>query len=187
VQVVIGGGNADSVVIDLSTDGGANYSIPLGTLYSVGPGPPHSLSYFVDGFTMNTLTAKVRAVAHSASSGTATGYSDSLFKIQTPTAVEAQPLVAAPQFRLDRNSPNPFNPMTAIAFQIPAPGRVTLRVYSIRGALVRTLVDQALPAGPYRAQWDGRDDRGATLASGVYVYELSQGARRLSHKMSLLK
>ena len=187
VQVVIGGGAADSVVIDLSTNGGANYSIPLGTLYGVTPGPPQSLSYFVDGFTMNTLTAKVRAVAYSASAGTATGYSDSLFKIQTPTAVEAEPLVGAPRFRLDRNRPNPFNPRTGIAFQIPTTGRVTLRVYSIRGTLVRTLVDQALPGGPYRVEWDGRDDRGAALASGVYVYELSQGTRRLSHKMSLLK
>jgi len=136
---------------------------------------------------MVTLQAKVRAVAHSASAGTATGYSDSLFLIQTPTAVEAEPVVAAPQFLLGRNTPNPFNPLTTIRFQVPASGRVTLRVYSIRGALVRTLVDQALSENSYRVEWNGRDDHGAALASGVYVYELTQGTHRQGRKMSLLK
>jgi hypothetical protein len=186
VRVIVAGSSADSVVLDLSLDGGASYTVLLGTLYSVSPGPPQTLPYFVEG-SMATLQAKIRAVAHSTSAGTATGYSDSLFLIQAPTAVEAEPMVLAPRFLLAPNTPNPFNPLTTIRFQVPAPGRAALRIYSIQGALVRTLVDSALPAGPYRVEWNGRDDRGAAMASGVYVYELSQGAKRLSRKMSLLK
>ncbi len=186
VRVVMAGSTADSVTVALSLDGGANYTVALGTLFGVSPGVPSSLSFFVNG-SMVTLSAKVRAVARSASAGTSTAYSDSLFLIQTPTAVEIEPLVAAPEFLLGRNTPNPFNPLTTIRFQVPAVGRATLRVYSVRGALVRTLVDEPLPEGSYRVEWNGRDDRGAALASGVYVYELRQGSRRLSHKMSLLK
>jgi subtilisin family serine protease len=186
VRVAVAGGSADSVVIDLSLDGGASYTMPLGTLYTVSPGPPRKLEYFVDG-SMITLEAKVRATAYSSAAGTAVGHSDSLFIIGAPVAVEAEPTPAAPRFALEANRPNPFNPVTTIVFEIPRAGRATLRIYSVRGALVRTLVDEPLPAGRYSARWDGRDDRGVGLASGIYIYELDEGGRQASRKMSLLK
>ena len=135
---------------------------------------------------MVTFQAKVRATAYTGPT-TVTGFSDSLFLIQLTTAVESEEVSAAPTFRLSANAPNPFNPVTVIPFQLPTRGRATLRVYSIHGALVRTLVDGVLAQGPHKANWDGRDDRGVALASGVYAYELIQGEKRLSRKMSLLK
>jgi flagellar hook assembly protein FlgD len=86
-----------------------------------------------------------------------------------------------------RNYPNPFNPATTIAFEVPVAGRVHLAVYDARGALVRTLVDGALPAGPWREQWDGRDQRGRAVASGVYFVRLAAGGTTASHKVTLLK
>jgi flagellar hook assembly protein FlgD len=62
-----------------------------------------------------------------------------------------------------------------------------LRVFSIRGALVRTLVQKELPSGRYRTQWDGRDEQGRPVGSGVYIYRLTAGGRDLARKMSLLK
>ena len=183
ITVVLAGGSADSVTFALSTNGGGGYSIPLGTLYAVSPGSPRTLTWSVE-HSMVTLQAKIRATAYS-SSGTVTGFSDSLFLIQLVTAAEA---VEAPRaFRLSANTPNPFNPITVIPFQLPARGRATLRIYSIQGALVRTLVDGILPEGVHNVTWNGRDDRGVALASGVYACELIQGEKRLSRKMSLLK
>ncbi|MEK7315731.1 MAG: FlgD immunoglobulin-like domain containing protein, partial [Candidatus Eisenbacteria bacterium] len=60
-------------------------------------------------------------------------------------------------------------------------------IYSVRGALIRTLVDGSVPAGRYRATWDGRDEQGLAVGSGLYLAELQAAGKRLTRKMSLLK
>ena len=186
VTVVVTGATADSIVLDLSLDGGASYTASLGSLASVPPGPPRTLSFFVEP-SWSTLEARVRGTVH-VGSDSVVGASDSLFAIQAAASAEfvanAGP---APRFALDRNRPNPFNPTTAIGFELPAAGRAELRIYSIRGMLVRTLVRGSLPAGRHTARWDGRDDSGRPLGSGIYLSELVSGGRRLTRKMSLLK
>ncbi|HEX6790585.1 MAG TPA: C25 family cysteine peptidase [Candidatus Krumholzibacteria bacterium] len=90
--------------------------------------------------------------------------------------------------RLEQNYPNPFNPVTRIPYEIDgAPGRVTLAVYDVTGARVRTLVDRVLKPGIYSEVWDGRNERGETVSSGVYFYRLSTPSRALTRKMILLK
>lgn len=95
--------------------------------------------------------------------------------------------------RLDPNAPNPFNPVTRIRFAIPdgptdaREVRVKLRVFDARGALVRTLVDGFLPAGAHTVTWRGVDDRGRSVASGLYFYRLEAGAFQAARKMLLLK
>jgi hypothetical protein len=73
---------------------------------------------------------------------------------------------------LHQNSPNPFNPVTSIAYDLPARGRVTLRIYDVSGKVVRDLVDAELPAGSHTASWNGLDDAGRRIASGIYLYRL---------------
>ena len=85
------------------------------------------------------------------------------------------------------NHPNPFNPQTTIGFALPSDQDVTLRVYSARGALVRSLLRGPQPAGLHRAVWDGRDDRGQGVASGVYFYRLETGEGNFTGKMVLTK
>ncbi len=92
--------------------------------------------------------------------------------------------------RLLGNAPNPFNPQTSIRFALAAADagdRVRLRVYDVRGKLVRTLVDGALPAGEHAIVWDGRDGQGRAAASGVYLYRLETGRQALSGRMLMLK
>jgi len=186
VLVTTAGFSADSVVVDLSLDGGATYPIPLGTLHAVSPGPPHRIDYFVSD-TLMTTQARVRGIAFRGAARD-TARSDSLFLIQVPAAVQAEPLEAAPRFALLGNAPNPFNPRTEIRFEIDRPGPVMLRIYSAAGRLVRTLVrEDALPSGRYRTEWDGRDERGTTVGSGVYVYQFSSQGRSITRKMTLLK
>ena len=88
---------------------------------------------------------------------------------------------------LHANHPNPFNPATTIRFDIGKAGRTTLRIYDVRGSLVRTLFDEWHPAGSGAATWDGRDDAGRVAASGVYVYRLTAGGESRARKMVLLK
>jgi M6 family metalloprotease-like protein len=91
---------------------------------------------------------------------------------------------------LHQNYPNPFNPETRIRFTIK--GRqsslhTSLKIYNIRGQLVRTLLDGDRTAGDYDVLWDGRDDRGMEVSSGIYFYRLSAGSSSQVKKMVLLK
>lgn len=95
------------------------------------------------------------------------------------------PLPESPS--LNQNYPNPFNPSTAIEFSVRRTGVVTLRVYDVLGQQVATLVNELLHAGYYRATWDGVNDSGASVASGIYFYQLEAEGSVLSKKMSLVK
>jgi hypothetical protein len=88
---------------------------------------------------------------------------------------------------LSQNHPNPFNPSTVIRYEIASPATVKLRVFDVRGALVRILVDATRAAGPHTSVWDGRDDRGVRVSSGVYFYRLDAGRFVSTRKMVLLK
>jgi hypothetical protein len=88
---------------------------------------------------------------------------------------------------LSQNLPNPFNPSTSIAFTTPMPGRVTLRVYHVSGKLVRTLVDGWAEPKRHEMVWDGRDDLGRSVGSGVYFYALVTPGHRETKSMVLLK
>ena len=89
--------------------------------------------------------------------------------------------------RLSPNHPNPFNPSTTIAYEVPAAGPVRLQVFDLRGRLVRTLVDEAMDAGRHDAQWDGRDAEGRELPSAVYLSRLQAGAHVEMGRMTLVR
>ncbi|HXV14381.1 MAG TPA: FlgD immunoglobulin-like domain containing protein, partial [Candidatus Krumholzibacteria bacterium] len=104
----------------------------------------------------------------------------------TATAVDDTPLPES--FALHANVPNPFNPITTIAYDIPDGGaNVNITIYDVAGRRVRTLVDEHRPAGVFSVQWNGDDDRGQRVASGVYFYRMRAGAFVDTKKMVLLK
>jgi hypothetical protein len=94
-------------------------------------------------------------------------------------------------FDLLQNYPNPFNPSTTISFILPendrGRDRVYLAVYSVRGRLVRTLVDRELETGRHEIVWDGRDNRGEQAPSGVYISSLRTGTRTAARKLLLCR
>ena len=96
------------------------------------------------------------------------------------------PALAQPT-RLHQNAPNPFNPSTTIRFSLARGGDTALRVFDVRGRHVRTLVAGNLEAGDHAVQWNGRDDGGATVASGIYFYRLKSGEFEGLQRMVLLK
>jgi hypothetical protein len=91
-------------------------------------------------------------------------------------------------FALLQNYPNPFNPSTTIGFSVSQSGPVVLDIYDLTGRHVRTLLRGGVAAGNHSVQWDGRDDRGSSVGSGVYFYRLRAGANYVaSRKMVLMK
>ncbi len=89
-------------------------------------------------------------------------------------ATSAGPDLTEPvQYRLGQNYPNPFNPTTSITFDIPEAGVARMTVYSLLGQEIATLVDGMLPAGSHQVVWNGRDNAGRPLTSGIYLYKLS--------------
>ena len=88
---------------------------------------------------------------------------------------------------LSQNQPNPFNPTTTIRFVLPVREQVTLAIYDTNGRLVRTLVNEVEGYGAHEVAWDGRDDDGVAMGSGVYFYRLHVGKHTESKKMVLLK
>lgn len=95
---------------------------------------------------------------------------------------------ATPQvYSLSKNYPNPFNPTTTIEYAIPSNGKVELVVYNMAGQKVRTMVNETKEAGFFKAVWDGRNDRGETVASGLYFYKLVSGKFNKIEKMTLVK
>jgi M6 family metalloprotease-like protein len=83
--------------------------------------------------------------------------------------------------------PNPFNPETTIRYELAARSHVSLRVYDVSGAVVRTLVDESKAAGSYTLTWNGRDNHGSPVSSGVYFYRITAGSFSDVRKMTLLK
>jgi len=90
-------------------------------------------------------------------------------------------------YSLSQNYPNPFNPVTLINYSVPEDGDLSLVIYDITGRKVTTLVSGFQRSGFYQIEWDGKNDRGISLASGVYLYRLKSGSFSDMKKMLLLK
>ena len=91
-------------------------------------------------------------------------------------------------FTLNQNYPNPFNSTTKFVLGIPAQERITLKIYDIRGRLIKTLLEERLlPTNYYVFSWDGRNDHGELLAGGVYYANCVSGNKQKTIKMIYLK
>lgn len=98
------------------------------------------------------------------------------------------PNLALPtEFTLSQNVPNPFNPSTQVSFALPTAAKVNLSIYNVLGQHVKTLVDTDMRAGYQTVTWDGTDNTGHTVASGVYFYKLNAGDFTATKKMLMLK
>jgi len=90
-------------------------------------------------------------------------------------------------YSLDQNYPNPFNPTTTISFALPKAGKVQLSVFNLLGQEVKTLVSGDLAAGNQSVVWDGTNEHGQSVASGIYFYRIAAGDFSQTKKMMMLK
>jgi hypothetical protein len=110
------------------------------------------------------------------------------FRVGTLTSIGSTP-GATRKMRLEQNRPNPFNPSTAIVFEVPGAraAHVRLVVFDASGRLVRVLADRVFAPGRHEVWWDGIGDGGSPLSSGTYVYRLDAGGERSARRMTLLR
>ncbi len=150
---------------------GGNWGTPGNTFWTVPWVAPGSDVYY-----------RVTAIDNAGNRGEAI---QGPFYINTATAVDDAPVAAS---GLRGNYPNPFNPRTTIRFSLAHDEHVQLNVFDAQGRLVRTLISEPR-VGPahYDVVWDGIDDRGRNVASGVYVYRLQAGEFNATSRMTLLK
>ncbi|MCB0285503.1 MAG: carboxypeptidase-like regulatory domain-containing protein [Calditrichaeota bacterium] len=108
---------------------------------------------------------------------------------KTPVGIGDLPGDVIPEiFALEQNYPNPFNPETTIRFSVPERATVLLQIYNTLGQKVRTLANARYSAGIYDVRWDGRDDSGNSVTSGIYFYRIEAGANFSTvRKMILMK
>lgn len=105
----------------------------------------------------------------------------------TTTAISHPDAGVIRDFRLLPNYPNPFNPVTHIQFSLNRSARLRLIIYDVEGKEVRQLLDKFYPAGNYEVSWDGTDNSGQAVSSGIYFYRLSNGSEMQSRRMTLLR
>lgn len=112
-------------------------------------------------------------------------YLDPSVGVQEPEEVES-PLLPK-SYVLSQNYPNPFNPFTTIRYELSEETEVHLKIFNVRGQPIRLLVNEKQSPDTYRVSWDGKNDRGVPVSSGVYFYLLKAGGKTQARKMILLK
>ena len=103
------------------------------------------------------------------------------------TAVERHDLAKVDEFQLFDNYPNPFNPTTSIMFSLPTSSHISLSVYNMLGQKVRTLVDEKLSAGSHTVSWNGQNEMGQPVSSGIYLYRIEGSFGVKTKKMTFMK
>ena len=157
--------------------------ILLKDVLSTSGGHLESASYMLDFSTGQTAVGQSQGTGYIESGG---------FWNWSPlgpfVAVEDElPDFAPGSYALSQNYPNPFNPETRIQYRLPKDSPVSLVIYNIRGQNVRRLVNWEQSAGSYVITWNGLDDAGVPVASGIYFYRLAAGEFVEVRKMLLLK
>ena len=141
-------------------------------------------------------TARTTGGGYLDGNGDGTAGDDLVIKFRTmPPPVSVEQESAIPTFGLAQNYPNPFNPSTAFSYQLPAPSgtegsavsEVTLKIYDLLGREVATVVNGIGTPGKHTAVWDGKNDRGESVSSGIYLYQLRAGTSVVTRKMVLIK
>jgi hypothetical protein len=106
--------------------------------------------------------------------------------VEQPTVVEETLAVRPERVVFGQNYPNPFNPETTVPFALASRTTVTLRISSTTGQVIRTLLDQSMPAGRYRVVWDGKDHRGNNMPSGVYIARLTVDSHQTARTIRMV-
>jgi hypothetical protein len=127
---------------------------------------------------------RIRIEAHNAEGLAGFDVSDGPFTITNQTTgIDDSPIALG----LLQNMPNPFRGSTVIRFVLPGEDHVSIRVFDAAGRRVRSLLDAAMPAGPHDVTWNGRDETGRPVASGIYFYRMEDSERREMRRMFLVR
>ncbi|MCK5052306.1 MAG: chitobiase/beta-hexosaminidase C-terminal domain-containing protein [Candidatus Cloacimonetes bacterium] len=109
------------------------------------------------------------------------------YEYGAPSVDVEDPIIQTQNIISLKNYPNPFNPMTTIAYTLPSDGMIGLKVYNIKGQVVKTLIEGEQLAGSYETVWNGKDNNEKSVSTGIYFYKLSTKNKTIMRKMLMLK
>jgi hypothetical protein len=183
--------NNDDWVVDVSNDGGTNWTNVENTTDSDARWVSHTID--LDALFGEAGQVQVRFIASDLGSGSLVeaGVDEirvlGTFAPPDPTDAPSVDARVPISFALEQNQPNPFEPQTRIAYSVPEQSEVELVVFNVHGQTVRTLANGIREAGRYEVDWNGRDASGQRVSAGVYFYRLTAGERVLTKKMTVMK
>jgi hypothetical protein len=167
----------DSISIFYSENAGRDYSL-------IARGEPNDSLYRWIAPEIASDSCLIRVVAFDPGKLAGEDMCDGFFSIRVTTGVDDLPAIA---FALRQNYPNPFNPSTTIEYSLAKTGPVDIAIFDVNGRKVRTLAGGIERQGTHKAVWNGKNDRGMPVASGVYFYRLTAGEFTQIRKMILLR
>lgn len=163
------------------------YAVYRGLTEEFEPGPGNLVASPCDTFALDTGWTWDSGYFYKVSAIDIHG-NESSFALLGPTEITGEDIPDTPSNNyLAQNYPNPFNPMTTIAFRLKAPANVSLKIYDSSGRIVRVLVNEKREAARYVEEWNGKDNDGRPVASGIYFYRLAAGDFVQTRKMVLLR
>ena len=172
----------DNVMIEYSSDAGRTWNL----IVSSTPNDSGYLWSPIPEAVSDSCLIRITSKAENPVSATSADFFTIL--AETTDVVEQKTEGALPAgFTLHQNYPNPFNPSTKIEFSLPRTTRVTLDIYNITGRRVKRLVDEELPSGHWSVVWNGEDESGAEVASGVYFYRIKTSEYIRTKKMVIIR
>ncbi len=167
----------DSVSVFYSQNAGSDFIL-------IASGEPNDSLYRWIAPEIASDSCLVKIVAFDPGKLTGEGLCGGFFSIRATTGVGDLPAIA---FSLSQNYPNPFNPSTTIEYSLAKTSPVEIAIFDVNGRKVRTLVGGIETQGAHKAVWNGKNDRGTSVASGMYFYRLAAGDFTQIRKMILLR
>jgi hypothetical protein len=187
--IFLGSPNSDHYYVKVSTDGGTNWTI-LWDAVAVGGG---AYSDYTVPFVIS-LDAYAGQMIMLAWHADDPPTNDGMWNVAAIDNVEVEggtasddPVTPVVATALNGNYPNPFNPETTISYSVKNSAPVAIEIYNTKGQKVRTLVNETKASGNYSVRWDGTDENGQKVTSGVYFYKMNTGKYTSSKKMILMK
>jgi hypothetical protein len=183
-------GPPDSVTADFDNSGlFSNDDYVSGITWSRIEGTwPETGTYYVGVFSYYSFYQDPSAPLDVWDDPTLANVGEYVLSYEFPTGVTDSRTISIPTaFSLRQNYPNPFNPSTTIEYDLPKAAEVTLTVYNVLGARVKTLVNKQMAAGRYKVIWDATNDAGNPVATGVYFYVMKAGKFEKVRKLILMK
>ncbi len=153
-----------------------------GVTYIEAPTTWTQFSYSLDGYANQTIRVAIQCVSNDAFI-----FMVDQVQIEAPGGTPNNPEIAPVVSQLIGNYPNPFNPETRIAFSTKENGPVSIDIYNVKGQKVRSLLNENREAGTHSVVWNGKDDNGKNVASGVFFYRMKSGKYSSTKKMILMK
>ena len=190
----------DYARLQISTNNGSTWTTLAGSYTHIVAGQPsysaiqHWVKESIDLSAYSGSNVQFRFFFDSDGGLNGDGFYFDEFKVvdysQTPVGIGGDQPLAPQRLELYQNYPNPFNPVTTIAYQLPLRyqgEKVRLQIFNSLGQRVRTLVNGVQNPGTHEVRWDGTNDAGLALSSGIYLYKLTAGDMSLTRKMLLIK